>query len=145
MKQPTIPANGKMIEAVARRFKALGEPQRLRILQTLGTGEKTVGHLVTLLGASQPNVSRHLRALFDIGLVARRRNGTSVTYSISDPMVFRLCELVCNNVVEQARAGMAEIARSQESGVRSQKREGGRLKTGERPAEGTGRSARFSF
>jgi len=105
-----IPSNRKVIEAVARRFKVLGEPQRLRMLQTLESGEKTVGHLVTLLGANQPNVSRHLQALFDAGLVARRRSGNTVTYSVSDPMVFKLCELVCDNVVEQARAGMAEMA-----------------------------------
>ncbi|MGD0693819.1 MAG: metalloregulator ArsR/SmtB family transcription factor [Terriglobia bacterium] len=105
-----ISSNRKVIEAVARRFKVLGEPQRLLILQSLESGEKAVGRLVTLLGANQPNVSRHLQALFDAGLVARRRNGNTVTYSVSDPMVFKLCELVCDNVVEQARAGMAEMA-----------------------------------
>ena len=110
MKHPTIPPNGKIIEAVARRFRVLGEPQRLRVLQSLEFGAKTVGQLVTALAANQPNVSRHLQALFDAGLVTRRRNGNSVTYSVSDPMVFKLCELVCNNVVEQARAGMAEMA-----------------------------------
>jgi len=105
-----ISSNRKVIEAVARRFKVLGEPQRLLILQSLESGEKAVGRLVTMLGANQPNVSRHLQALFDAGLVARRRNGNTVTYSVSDPMVFKLCELVCDNVVEQARAGMAEMA-----------------------------------
>ena len=110
MKHSMIPPNGKIIEAVARRFRVLGEPQRLRVLQSLEFGAKTVGQLVTALAANQPNVSRHLQALFDAGLVTRRRNGNSVTYSVSDPMVFKLCELVCNNVVEQARAGMAEMA-----------------------------------
>ena len=99
------------MEAVARRFKVLGEPQRLRLLQSLEAGEKTVNQLVAALGAHQPNISRHLQALFDAGLVARRRSGASVTYSVADPMVFRLCELVCANVVEQARAGMAEIVK----------------------------------
>ena len=90
MKHPAMSSNGKVIEAVARRFKVLGQPQRLRILQVLETGPQTVGELVAALGASQPNVSRHLQALFDAGLVARRRNGNSVTCSVSDPMVFRL-------------------------------------------------------
>jgi DNA-binding transcriptional ArsR family regulator len=107
---PVIPPNTKVIEAAARWFRVLGEPQRLRILQTLESGEKTVGHLVKLLGANQPNVSRHLQALFDAGLVARRRDGSSVTYSVSDPIVFRLCELVCARVVEQARASLDEMA-----------------------------------
>jgi len=109
MKHQGISSNRKVIEAVARRFKVLGEPQRLRILQALETGPKTVGELVAALGANQPNVSRHLQGLFDAGLVARRRNGNSVTCSVSDPMVFRLCELVCHSVVERARAEMAEI------------------------------------
>jgi len=109
MKPAAIPTNGKVIEAVARRFKVLGEPQRLRILQALETGPKTVGELVAVLGANQPNVSRHLQTLFGAGLVAQRRNGNTVTSSISDPTVFRLCELVCANVVERARAGMEEI------------------------------------
>lgn len=109
MKRPAISSNGKVIEAVARRFKVLGQPQRLRILQALETGPKTVGELVAALGANQPNVSRHLQSLFDAGLVARRRNGNSVTCSVSDPMVFKLCELVCANVVEQAREEMAEM------------------------------------
>jgi len=109
MKQPAISSNRKVIEAVARRFKVLGQPQRLRILQVLETGPKTVGELVAALGANQPNISRHLQALFDAGLVARRRSGNSVTCSVSDPMVFRLCELVCANVVERAREEMAEM------------------------------------
>ncbi len=109
MKLATIPPNGKIIEAVARRFKVLGEPQRLRILQVLETGRKTVNELVAALEANQPNVSRHLQALFHAGLLARQRSGNSIVYSVSDPIVFRLCALVCENVVEQARAGIAEM------------------------------------
>ena len=115
MRRATIPPNGKIIEAVAHRFKILGEPQRLRILQLLETGRKTVSELVAALEANQPNISRHLQALFHAGLLARRRSGNSIVYSVSDPMVFRLCELVCNDVVEQARAGMAEMT-MEESG-----------------------------
>jgi DNA-binding transcriptional ArsR family regulator len=109
MKQTVISSNRKVIENVAQRFKVLGQPQRLRILRMLETGPKTVGELVAALGVRQPNVSRHLQALFDAGLVARRRQGNSVTCSVADPMVLRLCELVCADVVEQARAEMAEI------------------------------------
>ena len=110
MKRPIIPNNGRIIEAVARRFRVLGDPQRLRILQLLESGEKTVGSLAALLAANQPNVSRHLQALFSSGLVERRKSGSRVTYSVSDPAVFELCRLVCSDVVEQARADMAELA-----------------------------------
>jgi DNA-binding transcriptional ArsR family regulator len=99
-----------MIEPVARRFRALGEPQRLRILQVLETGEKTVNEVVDAIGITQPTISRHLQALFDAGLVSRRRSGTSTVYFISDALVFKLCDLTCRSVAAQARAGLAEIA-----------------------------------
>jgi DNA-binding transcriptional ArsR family regulator len=99
-----------MIESVARRFRVLGEPQRLRILQILERTPKNVSDVAQGLGASQPNVSRHLRALFEAGLIKRRRSGTSTVYSVSDPLVFRLCSLVCDSLVERARADFEEIA-----------------------------------
>src|ERR1700730_7570885 len=99
MNKRAFPLSDRMIESVARRFRVLGEPQRLRILKILEAGPKSVNEVVELLGVSQPNVSRHLQALFEAGLVARRRSGTKTVYSISDPLVFRLCELVCNSVV----------------------------------------------
>lgn len=102
--------NAKIMEAVARRFKVLGEPQRLRILQALEAGPKTVTQLVAALEANQPNVSRHLQALFDAGLVERCRAGNSIVYSVLDPVVFRLCNLVCGSVVDDARAELAEMA-----------------------------------
>lgn len=105
-----VPLSEKMIESVARRFRVLGEPQRLRILQCLEAGPKTVNAVVRALGTSQPNVSRHLQALFEAGLLARRRSSTSIVYSVSDPLVFKLCSLVCDSVVEHARAGFKEMA-----------------------------------
>ena len=61
-----------MTELVAKRFRALGEPTRLRILQALEDGEKRVTDIVTLLAGSQPNISKHLKALCQEGLVDRR-------------------------------------------------------------------------
>ncbi len=101
--------NDRMIESVAQRFRVLGEPQRLRILQGLEAGPKTVSEVVDLVGASQPNVSRHLQALYEAGLVERKRDGNNAVYSIADPLVFRLCDLVCRSVAAQARAGLAEM------------------------------------
>lgn len=99
-----------MIEPVARRFRALGEPQRLRILQVLETGPKPVNEVVEALDISQPTVSRHLQALFDAGLVSRRHSGTSTVYFISDPLVYKLCDLMCRGVARQARVALEEIA-----------------------------------
>lgn len=97
------PLSDKMFELIARRFRTLGEPFRLRLLQTLEDGEKTVGEVVAELDGTQSNVSKHLQILHDAGLVSRRREGTSIFYGISDPMVFRLCDLVCRSAADKSR------------------------------------------
>ena len=101
MPQPAL--SDKMLDVVARRFRTLGEPFRLRLLQTLEDGEKTVGELVQSLDGNQPNVSKHLQILHDAGLVNRRREATTIVYAISDPMVFKLCDLVCRSAQKQTR------------------------------------------
>jgi DNA-binding transcriptional ArsR family regulator len=98
-----------MIERVARRFRALGEPQRLRILQALENGARTVGEVVTELKGNQPNISRHLQALYDAGLLRRRREGNNIYYSIADPVVHELCALVCDSAHREAAAGLAAL------------------------------------
>jgi DNA-binding transcriptional ArsR family regulator len=92
----------KMIDLVARRFQVLGEPCRLRILQTLQGRPMTVSQIVGRLEGNQPNISKHLQILFDSGLVGRDRSGNSIFYSIADPVVFRLCDLVCRSTVRRA-------------------------------------------
>ena len=104
-----IEMSEKMMALVARRFKTLGEPFRLRLLQLLETGPKSVGELVERLDASQPNVSKHLAILYDAGLVSRERQGTAIVYAISDPMVFRLCELVCRSETKKSKQEFEEL------------------------------------
>lgn len=99
----------KMLDLVARRFRTLGEPSRLRILQELEKGEKPVGDLVAALDGNQPNVSKHLQILYEAGLVERRREGTSMLYAISDPMVFKLCALVCHSEAEKSRRDFKDL------------------------------------
>lgn len=86
------------LELVAARFKVLSEPLRLQILQYLEDGEASVSAITTAVGATQPNVSKHLKILQDENLVARRQDGNSVFYRIADESVFRLCELVCGSL-----------------------------------------------
>jgi len=83
----------EMLDLVASRFRTLGEPYRLRILQELRRGAMTVGEMVQSPGGNQPNVSRHLQILYQAGIVGRRREGSKVIYSVSDPTIFTLCEL----------------------------------------------------
>jgi len=95
MNRQVLPLSDASIEQIAHTFRALSEPQRLRILQDLETGEHPVGDIVAAVKGTQSNISRHLQALNLAGLVKRRRDGTCILYAISDPMVFRLCALVC--------------------------------------------------
>ena len=88
----------------------LGEPVRLRILQVLEQSERSVGEVTEALRATQPNISKHLQALHDAGLLARRREGNSIYYSIADPVVFKLCKLVCKGAEEDARARLSALA-----------------------------------
>ena len=92
------------LEMIAVRFRAMGEPLRLRILQELEGGERTVSTLAQSVASTQPNVSKHLRVLQDAGLVERRQQGTSAYYSIADEMVFELCEMICTRLRDRLEA-----------------------------------------
>lgn len=93
---------------IARRFGVLSDPTRLRLLHSLFEGERNVGTLVELSGASQTTVSRHLQMLTDAGFLKRRKEGLQVFYSIADESVFQLCELMCGSL-EQLLAGRAVL------------------------------------
>ena len=83
---------------VAHRFAVLAEPMRLRLLQALFDGEKSVGELVGATGGTQANVSRHLQTLTHAHMLSRRKEGLQVFYAISDPSIFKLCSLVCGSM-----------------------------------------------
>ena len=87
-----------LIEIVAARFKALGEPVRLQILNALRGGELTVTELVDRTGLGQPNLSKHLRLLHTLGFVSRRKDGLFVYYGLADADVFRLCDIMCTRL-----------------------------------------------
>lgn len=90
--------NDEALALVARRFAVLAEPMRLRLLQTLSEGEKSVNQLAELTGGTQANVSRHLQTLTEAHLLSRRKEGLQVFYSVADPSIFQLCELVCGSL-----------------------------------------------
>jgi DNA-binding transcriptional ArsR family regulator len=95
------PLPDALVELVARRFRVLGEPMRIRLLDRLRDGEATVQELTGALGATQQNVSKHLQVLLDAGIVDRRKDGNCAYYSIADPGIFALCEQVCDGVRRQ--------------------------------------------
>lgn len=93
-----LPMTDATIGKVAERFRALGEPARLRILQALCDGERCVGELEKDTGLNQANVSRHLQLLTANGLVKRRKDGLFVYYDLADRNVLRLCEIMCGRL-----------------------------------------------
>lgn len=107
---PTDPSSSdrsfgpRTLEMVAERFRVLGEPTRLRILDALRDGEKTVTELVERLETGQANVSGHLSVLRRHGMVRRRKDGVHALYAIDDPVVFRLCDLVCDGLESELAA-----------------------------------------
>ncbi len=90
-----------LVELIAQRFRVLGEPVRIKLLDRLRDGEATVGELQEALQASQQNVSKHLSVLLQAGMVSRTKRGTSACYAIADEQVFELCEQVCGGLRRQ--------------------------------------------
>ena len=95
------PLDDELVELIARRFRALAEPSRIRLLDRLRDGELSVNELAARLDAGQQNVSKHLAVLADAGILARRKDGTHVYYRIADDSVLGLCEQVCGSLEQQ--------------------------------------------
>lgn len=92
------PLPDPLVELIAQRFRVLGEPMRIKLLDRLRDGPATVGDLQAATGATQQNVSKHLGILWQAGLVTRHKEGTRTRYEIADPGVFELCEQVCGGL-----------------------------------------------
>ena len=92
------PISEALVDEIAHRFRVLGEPTRIRLLDRLRDGEEGVQELTESLGTTQQNVSKHLGVLHSAGILGRRRDGNRVLYSIADATVFELCETVCGGL-----------------------------------------------
>lgn len=88
---------------VAERFKALADPARVRLLNALRDGERSVGQLVDDTGLTQANASRHLARLHQLGFVTRQRDGLHIYYSLADRDVLTLCDLMCGRIESETR------------------------------------------
>lgn len=80
--------NADVYELHARVCKSLSSPVRLRVLDLLRGGERTVKDLVPLAGVSQPNLSLHLKFLRENGVLERRQEGSLVYYRVAHPEIF---------------------------------------------------------
>ncbi|HLO89245.1 MAG TPA: metalloregulator ArsR/SmtB family transcription factor [Nostocaceae cyanobacterium] len=87
--------------AVADYFKVLSEVSRLQILACLKSGPMNVMDLAEVTGLGQANLSKHLKVLTQAGILSRQPKGTSAFYEVADPMIFELCELVCDRISDR--------------------------------------------
>jgi ArsR family transcriptional regulator len=86
-----VPHNPRPVHVVkANLFRVLGHPARVRILELLREGERSVGGLQAELGLDSGGTSQHLAALRRIGLASSRRDGTTVYYRVDDERVFEM-------------------------------------------------------
>ena len=98
----------------AEFFRTLGHPARVRALELLREGERTVGELQQQLGLDSSGASQHLAALRKQGLIEARKEGTSVFYRIKDPRTFQLLEAarqILTTHFEDSQAILGELAR----------------------------------
>jgi DNA-binding transcriptional ArsR family regulator len=79
---------------LAGRFKLLGEPMRLKILQSVCHHPRTVNDMVKATGSTQANVSKHLALLAAAGILERKKDGQWVYYGIKDKLMVQLCGMV---------------------------------------------------
>ena len=111
------PLPDELAELIARRFRALGDPLRVRIVDALRDEEQSVSALAERLGAVQQNVSKHLAVLVESGMLARRKDGTHVYYRIADEGVFALCEQVCGAIQDQLATLQALVSGAASGGT----------------------------
>lgn len=95
------PLPDPLVELIARRFRVIGEPMRIRLLDRLREHEASVQELTDATGATQQNISKHLGTLHEAGIVSRRKEGTRTVYAIADHTVLDLCEHVCGSLQRQ--------------------------------------------
>jgi DNA-binding transcriptional ArsR family regulator len=98
------PLPDDLVELIARRFRVLADPTRVKLLDLLREREASVQQLTETIGSTQQNISKHLGVLLEAGIVGRRKVGNYAYYSIADEGVFSLCEDVCGGLAEQVEA-----------------------------------------
>jgi len=111
--QKTLEPETKIFELHAALCQTLANPVRLRILNALMNGEKSVNQLVELIGALQANISQHLAVLRERNIVTTRRDGVNIYYSIANPKIIKACNLIREVLFDQM-AATGELAKKYE-------------------------------
>jgi DNA-binding transcriptional ArsR family regulator len=102
---------------VADRFRLLGDPTRLMLMDLLRDGERTVGALALELGCTQANTSKHRTLRAGGGLLSRPPDGLRCYYAVADDAVFTLCDAVCASVLAHLDSRAEVLRRPARSGT----------------------------
>ena len=113
----TTPSD-QLLELIAVRLRAMGNPVRLQILHELQDRELSVNAILSSVGGSQANVSKHLKVLRGADLVTRRRDGVNIYYGIADASVLEICRTVCDSLIDRATANKAVLEQGRASILR---------------------------
>lgn len=89
----------KVLEFKSRIFKVIGDPNRLKILEILRSGENCQCEIIPMIAQSQPTVSRHLKLLEEAGLIVSRKIGTKMFYKVVDGDIFKIIDAVDDNLM----------------------------------------------
>lgn len=109
----TEPELERLFERVSSYFAVLAEPTRLKILNAVCDQERSVGEIVSRVGSTQTNVSRHLNLMYDRGVLTRRRDGAMTLYAVADPAIVTLCRTACVQIASlgEERAVNSRVVR----------------------------------
>lgn len=102
-----------MIDFKSELFKTMGHPTRLRILELLRTGEKTVGELQQALDIDASSVSQQLAVMRTRQLVDARKQGTSVFYTVRDPLIFEIMD-IARKIFQNQLVNMQSMLKSRD-------------------------------
>ena len=95
----SAPLSDELLVLAADKFRMLGDSTRLAILRCLmEVNEANVTEIVAGTGRELANVSKHLKLLAEAGLVSRRKEGSFVFYKLDDPVLQKICALVCDSL-----------------------------------------------
>jgi DNA-binding transcriptional ArsR family regulator len=88
----------KVFKTAAELFSVLSTPIRLQVLNALCDGERSVTQMLEKIGCTQPNLSQHLNVLYKSGILAKRKEGTTVLYRVQSQKAMAICRSVCTQV-----------------------------------------------
>jgi ArsR family transcriptional regulator len=117
-RRQVLDASAPISEIKAELFKALGHPARVRVLEVLADGPRSVGELQPLVGVELPNLSQQLAVLRHAGVVTTRKDGASVIYAIRDPEIVKLLAVAKRVLINALAEGQDLLADLRASGTR---------------------------